>query len=406
MSTLSRLTGLLHPEAALRVGADAARGGRISRGATGLRLNGVRRGDRVPPGPPIEELSLCTFDGARVEGAEIVGRALLSSFVGAALIEPLATPGARLELCRLDGALLQSPALGGMELICCSLRDLEVRGGQLGRLLGCDAVGARLTDVKLSGLPSSDLSLARLTRCDLRGADLRGVCLRRAELRDCRLDGALVEGADLSGVTGLDRATLSRLVDEGARVSGAFAARLAATLRPQASPGAHRRLAAALSGLGWLSVVGLGLGAAVAVLTPPPPVEAPALPPPLERVVTPEDRLKTQAGLKELREALGRARAERAAKGATNAQWPSLHELQENRYDLDGDGPSEVMQTLLPQGLPDNLLTESRGGVLPYCEEPPSQAALQDVDADWHYCDLNGRLFATSGFTAEATLNW
>ena len=95
----------------------------------------MRRHDRVPPGPPIEELSLCTFDGARVEGAEIVGRALLSSFIGAQLIEPLATPGARLELCRLDGALLQSPALGGMELICCSLRDLEVRGGQLGRLL-------------------------------------------------------------------------------------------------------------------------------------------------------------------------------------------------------------------------------------------------------------------------------
>jgi hypothetical protein len=96
----------------------------------------------------------------------------------------------------------------------------------------------------------------------------------------------------------------------------------------------------------------------------------------------------------------------RAAKGATNAQWPSLNELQENRYDLDGDGPSEVMQALLPQGLPDNLLTESRGGVLPYCEEPPSQAALQEVDADWHYCDINGRLFATAGFTKEATLNW
>ncbi|MBK9367847.1 MAG: pentapeptide repeat-containing protein [Deltaproteobacteria bacterium] len=406
MSTLNRLTGLLHPEASLRVGADAARSGRVSRGATGLRLTGVRRQDRVPPGPPIEELSLCTFDGARVEGAEIVGRALLSSFIGAQLIEPLATAGARLELCRLDGALLQSPALGGMELICCSLRDLEVRGGQLGRLLGCDAVGARLTEVKISGLESSDLSLARLERCDLRGADLRGVCLRRAELRDCRLEGALVEGADLSGVIGLDRATLLQLIEGGARVSGAFAVRLARALRPRASASAQRRLAAAFSAAGWLTAIVGGLGAAALVLTPPPPVEAPALPPPLERVVTPEDRLGTQAALKELREALGRARADRAAKGATNAQWPSLHELQENRYDLDGDGPSEVMQALLPQGLPDNLLTESRGGVLPYCEEPPSQAALQEVDADWHYCDLNGRLFATAGFTKEATLNW
>ncbi|MEY3212535.1 MAG: hypothetical protein RIT28_3016, partial [Pseudomonadota bacterium] len=32
MSTLSRLTGLLHPEASLRIGADAARSGRVSRG--------------------------------------------------------------------------------------------------------------------------------------------------------------------------------------------------------------------------------------------------------------------------------------------------------------------------------------------------------------------------------------
>ena len=34
------------------------------------------------------------------------------------------------------------------------------------------------------------------------------------------------------------------------------------------------------------------------------------------------------------------------------------------------------------------------------------RAALSGVDADWHYCELSGRVFASAGWSGEATLNW
>ena len=42
-------------------------------------------------------------------------------------------------------------------------------------------------------------------------------------------------------------------------------------------------------------------------------------------------------------------------------------------FDLDGDGSGEVMDVLVPGGVPPNYLTDSDGGVLPYCNEVPDQ---------------------------------
>ena len=69
-------------------------------------------------------------------------------------------------------------------------------------------------------------------------------------------------------------------------------------------------------------------------------------------------------------------------------------------------GAQPAEQELVPGGLPDNVLTDSRGGVLPYCNEEPTQETISGVDTDWHYCEETGRVFASAGFSGEATLNW
>ena len=74
--------------------------------------------------------------------------------------------------------------------------------------------------------------------------------------------------------------------------------------------------------------------------------------------------------------------------------------------DLDGDGPQEVQEVLFPAGFPENFLTDGEGSVLPYCNEVPEQSTLAGVETDWHYCELTGRVFASAGFSEEATLNW
>ena len=81
-------------------------------------------------------------------------------------------------------------------------------------------------------------------------------------------------------------------------------------------------------------------------------------------------------------------------------------EFQQNHFDLDGDGPGEVMARLFEGNEPKNFLTDSEGGVLPYCNEEPNQETISGVDTDWHYCEQTGRVFAGAGFSGQATLNW
>jgi len=92
--------------------------------------------------------------------------------------------------------------------------------------------------------------------------------------------------------------------------------------------------------------------------------------------------------------------------GAINRTWPTIRDVQQNRYDMDGDGVGESWDLLAADGTPPNHLTPSESGVLPFCKEDPSQEDISNVDTDWYYCELNGRLFAAAGASGVATLNW
>ncbi|MCB9742023.1 MAG: hypothetical protein H6740_05455 [Alphaproteobacteria bacterium] len=192
----------------------------------------------------------------------------------------------------------------------------------------------------------------------------------------------------------------------GGRASGAS---LVAPLRALLPGADNLRLQRLATGAWWALALGGGalvLGASALALKPPPAPSAPPPPPPVARALSGEEVRAAQLALRSLRDALSRAHEEMQTRGAVNRSWPDLYEVQENRYDADGDGPSEIYLELVPGGLPDNVLTDSRGGVLPYCNEEPTQETISGVDTDWHYCERTGRVFASAGFTEQATLNW
>jgi hypothetical protein len=121
---------------------------------------------------------------------------------------------------------------------------------------------------------------------------------------------------------------------------------------------------------------------------------------------TPEDREAARRGVLRIREGLTNAHELMRENGAVNRSWPTVRDLRENRFDMDGDAPEESWDLLLREGLPENPLTVSRGGVTLYCADEPSQEGLRGLETDWYYCELNGRVFVAAGGTQEATLNW
>lgn len=400
-----RLIGLLHPEWALRT-EPRPMARRARRGAQGVCLSEERRGGEIIGGVPVQEATRCAYVAARIREPLLVGELTLCSLYGANIHHPEARAGARVVACDLDAAVLEAPRLAELCWTGCNLREAQIQLGELGRLTLCDLARARLHNTRVAALVACDLSGASLRGCDLRGADLRGSSFRRADLRGASLADALVDGADFTGARGLDAATREQLIRGGAALRGVWLLPTLRRVMPGAAPLTHHRIAGAASLALYAGGLGLGLGAAVLAMRPPEAPPTLALPPPLERSITAEDRQQTQRALASLREAIANAHAEMQRRGAVQHVWPTLTELQENRYDADGEGPAELWETLAHGGLPDNVLTESRGGVLPYCEDDPRQEALSGVDTDWYYCELTGRIFASGGFTSEATLNW
>jgi uncharacterized protein YjbI with pentapeptide repeats len=402
---LHRLTGLLHPEWDLRLGPGGDAPAR-SRGERGVRLSGEARSGRVSGGAPVEEAVRCGYDGAQLIGTLLVGRCALSTLRGASLEGPRAEAGATLLSCDLEGASLEDGALEGLEAHGCSLREAALKHTRLGGLHLCDLYGADLVSVRFERALASDFTAARLVDCDLSGADLRGSVFRRAELRGCTLAGARVEGADFAGARGLSAEERRDLLARGARFRGAALTTALARLLPGADPLGLDRAAGAVR---WGAIGGglaLALGAALLVMTPPRAPGAPAIPGALKRSATEAERERTQQALAVVRARLKQAHEVMEAGGAVNRSWPTISEFSENRFDLDGDGPGETYDRLFPDGVPENYLTESQGTVLPYCNDVPDQGTLSGVDADWHYCELTGRVFASAGHTGEATLEW
>jgi len=375
-STLQRLTGLLLPGRAPGAEGTTTR----ERGERGVRLSGERRRGRVEGGAPVEEAVRCSYDEARITGAKLAGVCALSSFRLAALEAPEAAEGARLEACDLEGVAVEGGQLELLELHGCSLREADLRDSSVGALSLCDAYGARLQRVRLRRAVASDFTGAAILDCDWSGADLRGSIFRRAIFKGGSLEGALVAGADFSG------ATLP------AGVSAALLAR-GATVR-----GNGRWVAAGATGAILIAV------AALLTLRPPPAVSRPA--PEAPREATGTERTRTQSSLVLVRENLKRANKVMTSNGASLRAWPTILEFQDNRFDIDGDGPGVAAEVLFPQGVPDNYLTDVQGSVLPYCNDVPDQPTLSGVDADWHYCEVTGRVFASAGWSGEATLNW
>jgi uncharacterized protein YjbI with pentapeptide repeats len=397
-----RLAGLFHPDWALRLGATGAEERRES-GPDGLELEGqliARLGPLDPAQGRVASLLRSDLTSGAVEGVEL-GRAEQLEGRGSAW---MSVRIGELVLCDLGGSRLEDVVIDRAVGVC--LRGAELRNCEIRSAVMVDLSGARLQGVRLGHATTVDLSGARLQGCSLGEADLRGARLRRASFVDTPLDGARVAGADLTGARGIERGARRELIRAGARFRAAGWLLVLRRLLPSADPLRLERFALGLQ----LAAVALGVllcaGALFEVLRPRGVAPLPEPPPPLAREATAWEIDKTRDGLLALRAALQAAHDTMVANGAQNSSWPSMTDFQQNTYDLDGDGPGELREPLVPGGMPDNLLTDSVGGVLPYCNDVPTQETIAGVDTDWHYCELSGRVFACAGYTELPTLEW
>jgi len=348
--------------------------GQRSRGDTGVRLVDETRSGLVEGGVPVEVVQRGCYDEARIRGARLVGRCELSTFRDSILESPIAEAGAHLIGCDMEGVLVEGGGLQTLSVESCSLREARVQGTSLGSLLLCDLRGARLEETSVDRLVSCRLEGATLIRCEL--GDVSDSSFRGAKLVDCSVGTA--SGADFTGVRGLAADQVTVLRAQGAHYRRWIP-------RPVLAAGALL----ALGGI-WIST-------------------APGIEPvqdPIGLVPTQDQREASIGALNRLRERIAHSHDTMVKSGAVNRTWPTIRDLQQNRYDMDGDGPQESWDLLSTEGLPKNLLTRSDGGVIPFCKEEPVQTDLTGVDTDWYYCELNGRLLAAAGFSGEATLNW
>ncbi len=397
-----RLAGLFHPEWALRLGtAEAVELRETSE--QGLVLEGQvvsRLGPFGPDGDQVASLARSDLTAGAVESARIQR---LESCRGAGSrwkdvqIEQMV-------LCDLDGAQLHGVGIG--RAVGCSLRQARLEDCTLREAVLVDLGDARLERVRLGRVSTVDLSGARLVACDLDGADLRGAVLRRATFVDCDPSAAMVSGADFAGARGLDRETRRALLRAGARFRSAGWYAVLRRLAPGADALRLERIALGLQ-LGALLLCALLCAFALFQVLRPRGVEpVPEPPPALAREATAWEIQTTKEQLGTLREALQRSHDTMVANGASEGSWPSITDFQQNGFDIDGNGPGETREELVRAGLPDNLLTDSVGGVLPYCNDVPTQETITGVDTDWHYCELSGRVFASAGYTELPTLEW
>ncbi len=397
-----RLAGLFHPEWALRLGTALATERQHS-GEQGLALEGQvlsRLGPFDQGAERVRELLRSDLTSGAVQGVRI-GRVEHCRAPGSAWNDVEIT---ELVLSDLEGSKLRSVEIE--RAVGVSLREAELRDCSIDHAVLVDLGGARLHGVRLGRASTVDLSGAHLDACPLEGVDLRGAVLRRASFHGCAPDPAWVAGADLCGARGLSAEQRKALLAGGARFRAAGWYVLLRRVLPSADGLKLERVALGLQ----LGAVALGLAlcaaALFAVLKPRPVEPVPEPPPPLAREATSWEIQKTQEHLSKLREALQAAHEIMVSNGAEASPWPSITDFQQNTYDIDGEGPGEIRENLVRGGLPDNLLTDSVGGVLPYCNDVPTQPTISGVDTDWHYCETSGRVFASAGYTDLPTLEW
>jgi hypothetical protein len=274
----------------------------------------------------------------------------------------------------MEGAQVEHGVLQALALENCRLMEARIQNTQIGTLLRCDLRRSHLEDCSVKRLDSCRMDRSTLVRCNL--GDVSRSSFRGARLQDCTISAA--KGADFRGARGLTPEMTEQLKTLGARCG-------------------RKAPTSLLVGLAVPALVGFWFATA-------PPEEQPEET--MGLVPTQEMRTTSQSALVQLRERLAHAHHTMVETGAINRTWPTIRDLQQNRYDMDGDGPGESWDLIATTGLPQNHLTRSQGGAVLFCKEDPVQEDLSGVDTDWYYCELNGRLLAAAGGSGEATLNW
>ncbi len=353
---------------------EVSTSGHRSRGERGVHLKNQRLRGRVLGGVPVQSVEEGCYDEARIKEALLVGICQRSSFRDAILDAPRAEAGAQVVDCELQGAQVEDGALQALDLETSRLMEARVLKTRFGAVLRSDFRRAHLEDCSVERLVSCRMDRSSLVNCEL--GDVSHSSFRGARLQDCTI--AAADGADFRGARGLTPEMKDKLRSLGARCG--------------------RRPPTAL----WATIAGVALVGAWLATAPPEerPLETTGL------VPTQDMRTASQSALVQLRERLAHAHHTMVETGAINRTWPTIRDLQQNRYDMDGDGPGESWDLIATTGLPQNLLTKAQGGVVFFCNEDPVQEDLSGVDTDWYYCELNGRLLAAAGGSGEATLNW
>jgi uncharacterized protein YjbI with pentapeptide repeats len=353
---------------------EVSSSGHRSKGEKGVHLKNQRLRGRVLGGVPVQSVKEGCYDGARIKEALLVGACERSSFRDAILEAPRAEEGARVVGCEMEGAHVDDGALKALALETSRLMEARVQNTRFGTVLRCDLRRARLENCSVERLVSCRMDRSILVKCEL--GDVSHSSFRGARLQDCTIGAA--EGADFRGARGLTAEMTEHLGTLGARCG--------------------RRAPRSF----WAIALGVVMGGAWLATAPPEekPLETKSL------VPTQDMRTASQHALVQLRERLAHAHDTMVETGAINRTWPTIRDLQQNRYDMDGDGPGESWDLIATTGLPQNLLTRAQGGAVLFCKEDPVQEDLSGVDTDWYYCELNGRLLAAAGGSGEATLNW
>jgi uncharacterized protein YjbI with pentapeptide repeats len=120
----------------------------------------------------------------------------------------------------LSEADLSRAKLSGTNLIGADFLDANLQGATL-RRANLSAAHFRFTNLSGADLSGANLLGARLRRVDLLGANLSGASLQRADLWGANLSNANLSGADLNH-TGLFRANLMNADLSGADLRGAY----------------------------------------------------------------------------------------------------------------------------------------------------------------------------------------
>ena len=405
-SFIHRFTGLANPTWLLKIG-TTAQARSIERGERGVILAGERRYGAIRGGVPIERCTHCDYSGTTITGPKVIGKIALTSFFGARIERSSANKGAEITSCDLKSATIIDGSLAELSANGCSFAEATIENTQLGQMSLCDLSHSRLSNLTISEAIACDFSGAILTQCDFSGADLSGSTFVGAVFEGTNLLGATVSGVDFSGSSGLDLATKDSIVLRGGSIHNPILWGALRRIFPKVDTldlnkfAGTTNIALVLALFLALFAVGTRAISAEQLTTNPENIDA-------SRDVITETagtpRQRTIDALRLIRGAIQEAHETMLANGDSHGSWPKATDLSNGHYDLDGAGDGEAREMLIPNGVPQNPITSSNM-VTANCDNPPSQDAL-DINIGWLYCEQTGEVYACSGSSGEATINW